>query len=57
MNGAVLNIISLRLSEHRTLLSILNAKIENTGEYMCIGVNNIGATSSDVVTVTICKLH
>lgn len=57
MNGAVLNIISLRLSEHRTLLSILNAKLENTGEYMCSGVNNIGATSSDVVTVTICKLH
>ncbi len=56
MNGVVLNIISLRVSEHRTLLSILNAKLENAGEYMCSGINNIGAVSTDVVTVTICKL-
>lgn len=57
MNGVQLNVISLRVSQHRSLLSILNAKLENTGVYMCSGVNNINAESSDVVTLTICKLH
>ena len=57
MNGVLLNTISLHVSQHRSLLSILNAKLENAGVYKCSGVNDIGTVSSDVVTVTICKLH
>ena len=57
MNDVLLNVISLHVSQHRSLLSILNAMVENAGVYECSGVSNEGAVSSDMVTVNICKLH
>lgn len=52
-----MNTISVRVSQRRSVLSILNANVENTGIYECRGVNNEDVTASDLVTVNICKLH
>ena len=57
MNDVPLNAISLRVSQHRSLLSILHAMVENTGLYECSGISNEGAIFSDMVTINISKLY
>ena len=51
-NGVPLNIITVQVSQQRSLLSILDAVVENSGVYECSGLSQ-GFMFSDSVTISV----
>ena len=51
-NDVPLNIVTVQVSHQRSLLSILDAAVENSGVYECSGVSQ-GFISSDSVMIIV----
>lgn len=54
-NVVPFNTLSIRISQQRSLLSILNIMVENTGVYKCSGHTNQGVVSSVLVFIKVGK--
>ena len=52
-----LNTIVIHISQQRSLMSIVNVTLENSGVYKCSGSTSEGDVSSDLVSISIGESH